>query len=97
MESDDINALMKQPTKELKPNLTYKEHTAFEELTRRKDLVISNADKGADVIIMDTASYIKETNRKLSEKARLVYINGGPAQNDKTENLKLYDFRNIGN
>ena len=57
----DINALMKQPTKELKSNLTYKEHTALEELARSTDLAMTKADKGAGVVI-------KEANRQLSEK-----------------------------
>ena len=57
----DINALMKQPTKELKSNLTCKEHTALEELARSKDLAMTKADEGAGVVI-------KEANRQLSEK-----------------------------
>ena len=51
---NDINALMKEPTKKLKSNLTYKEHAAMEELAKRKDLIITNADKGGAVVIMDT-------------------------------------------
>ena len=57
---NDINALMKQSTKKLKFNLTYKEHAAMEELAKRKDLIITNADKGGAVVIMDTDSYAKE-------------------------------------
>ena len=56
---NDINTLMKQPSKKLKFNLTYKEHTAMEELAKRKDLIITNADEGGAVFIMDTDSYIK--------------------------------------
>ena len=56
---NDINTLMKQPSKKLKFNLTYKEHTAMEELAKRKDLIITNADEGGAVVIMDTDSYIK--------------------------------------
>ena len=52
-----------------KKNLTYKEHTAMEELAKRIDLIITNADKVGVVVIMDTDSYIKEVNRKLSDKA----------------------------
>ena len=39
---DDINALMKQLTKKLKSNLTYMEHNAMEELTKKKDLILNN-------------------------------------------------------
>ena len=56
-----INALMKQPTKKLKSNLTYKEHTAMEEPAKSKILMITNADK-CGAVIMDTDSYIKEAN-----------------------------------
>ena len=49
---NDINALMKQPTKKLKSKLTYKEHAVMEELAKRKDLIITNADKGWAVVIM---------------------------------------------
>ena len=38
-------------------------------LEKRKDLVITNADKGRAVVIMDTDRYIKEVNQQLSEKA----------------------------
>ena len=43
---NDINALMKEPTKKLKSNLTYKEHPTMEEIAKRKDLIITNTDKG---------------------------------------------------
>ena len=66
---NDINALMKEPTKKLKSNLTYKEHAAMEELAKRKDLIITNADKSGAVVTMDTDSYMKEANWQLSDKA----------------------------
>ena len=65
---NDINALMKQPTRKLKSNLTYKEHAPMEELANRKALIKTNADKGRAVVIMDTDNYIKEANRQLSDK-----------------------------
>ena len=40
----------------------------MEELAKRKDLIITNADNGEAVVIMDTGSYIKEANRQLSDK-----------------------------
>ena len=72
---NDINAWMKQPTKKLKSNLTYKEHVAMEGLAKRKDLIITNADKGGAVVIMDTDNYIKEANRQLSDKASYKQLN----------------------
>ena len=44
-------------------------YATMEELAKRKDLAITNADKGGAVIIMDTNSYIKEPNWQLSHKA----------------------------
>ena len=48
--------------KKLKSNLTYKEHAAMEVLAKRKDITITNVDKGGAVVLMDTDSYIKEGN-----------------------------------
>ena len=58
---------MKQQTKKI--NLTYREHTAVEELANRKGLIITNADKGGAVVIMYRDNCIKEANRQLSDKA----------------------------
>ena len=60
---NDIMALMKQPTKKRKSNLTYKEHAVMEELAKGKELIITNADKGGAVVITGTGSYFKEANR----------------------------------
>ena len=75
---NDINALMKQLAKKLKSNVTYKEHTAMEELAKKKDLIITNADKGGAVVIMDTDSYIKESNWQLSDGASYKHITQDP-------------------
>ena len=40
----------------------------MEKLTKRKDIVITNADKGGAVVIMDMEKYINEANRQLSNK-----------------------------
>ena len=56
---NDINALMKQPTKKIrKSNLTYKEHIAMDELPKRKYLTTTSADK-------DVAVFITATSKKL--------------------------------
>ena len=49
--------------------MTYKEHTAMEELAKKKYLIITNADKGGAAVIMDTDSDISEANRQLSDNA----------------------------
>ena len=55
---------MKNP----KPNLYEGEQKAMEELTKRKDIIITNADKGGAVVIMDVEKYINEANRQLSDE-----------------------------
>ena len=40
----------------------------MEELANRKDIFITNADKGGAVVIMDMEKYIKEINRQPSDK-----------------------------
>ena len=56
-----------------KPNLSKGEQKAMEELAKRKDIIITNADKGSAVVIMDfsnntstmpTASYPLEVTRR---------------------------------
>lgn len=53
---NDINNITRK-TKHQKRNLT-KEKTAMEELEERTDIVITNTDKGAAVVIMNTNNYI---------------------------------------
>ena len=92
---NDINALMKQPTKKPKSNLTYKEHAAMEELAKRKDLIITNADKGGAVAIMDTDSYIKEANWQLSDKASYKQLTQDPTlQRNRMVNQAIEKIKN---
>ena len=41
----------------------------MQELSKSKDPIITNADKGGAVVIMGTCSYIKEANTQLSDRA----------------------------
>ena len=92
---NDINALIKEPIKKLKTNLTYKEHAAMEELAKRKDLIITNGDKGGAVVIMDTDSYIKEANRQLSDKASYKQLTQDPTlQHNRMVNQTIERFKN---
>ena len=54
--------------KQAKPNLSKMEQKAMEELAKRKDVIMANADKDGALVIMDLEKYIKEANRQLSEK-----------------------------
>ena len=40
----------------------------MEDLEKRNDPIIINADKGGFVVVMETGSYIKETNLQLCDK-----------------------------
>ena len=92
---NDITALIKQLAKKLKSNLTYREHTAMEELAKKKELIVTNADKGGVVIIMGTGSYIKEVNRKLSEKVSYKQLTQDtPLQHNRMVNQTIETFKN---
>ena len=49
-------------------NLYNEEQKAMEELAKRKDIIITNADKGGAVVIMDVENYINKANRQQSDK-----------------------------
>ena len=49
-------------------NPTYHEQEAMEHHAKRRNLIITTADEGGAVVIMDTENYIKEANRQLSDK-----------------------------
>ena len=92
---NDINALMKQPTKKLKSNLTCKKHTAMEELAKKKELLITNAAKGGAMVIMKTDSYIKEANHQLSDKASYKQLLQNPTlQHKSMVNQTTQSFKN---
>ena len=49
---------MKNPN----PNLSKGEQKAMEELAKRKNVIITNVDKGSAVVVMDVENYINEAN-----------------------------------
>ena len=67
-------------------------------LEKRKDLVITNADKGRAVVIMDTDRYIKEVNQQLSEKANDRQLTQDPILFNRMINQtieKLFPKKNV--
>ena len=50
----------------------------MEELTKIKDIIITNADKGGAVVIMDVEKYINEANRQLSDKPNYKTLQENP-------------------
>ena len=71
---NDIIALIKQPTRKLKSNLTHRKHIAME---KKRDHISNNADKGGTVVIVATDNCIKETNRQISDKANYKELTEG--------------------
>ena len=61
---DDVE---QHPTPRLKSNLTYDERTALKQLSRNKNIVIKNADKGGAVVIQDATNYEAEALRQLED------------------------------
>ena len=56
----------KQPSKY--SNLTIKKRRAIQELQSRNDIVITGANRGGAVIILDVKVYVKEAERQRSNK-----------------------------
>ena len=42
-------------------------------LSKREDIIITNAEKGGAVLIVNRNDYIKEAKRQLNEKASITY------------------------
>ena len=67
----------------------------MEELAKRKDLIITNTDKGGAAVITDTDSYIKEANWQLSDKASYKHLTQDPTlQHNRIVNQTIERFKN---
>ena len=65
------------------------------ELAKRKDLIITNADKGGAAVIIDTDRYNKETNWQLSDKAIYKQLTQVPTlQHNIMVNQTIERFKN---
>ena len=67
---DAVKNEMEQNMKSIKvkTNLSKDELNALNELQKRDDLIIPNADKGGAVVIMDVKDYIDEAKRQLDNE-----------------------------
>ena len=91
----DINELKIKKVKSPKSNLSNGEKEAMKHLAKRKDIIITTADKGGAVVIMDTENYIKEANYQLSDKNNYKTLQTDPTlQHSKIENDTLDRFKN---
>ena len=70
---DDINNTLLKPIP--KDNLAKSERKALENLQQRDDIIITKADKGGAVVIMDVEHYINEANRQLSDTKNYQKLN----------------------
>ena len=65
----DINDAKILNTKRPKDNLTKGVQKALEELSNRDDIIITNADKGGAIVIMDIDKYTFEAQRQLNDQS----------------------------
>ena len=58
--NNNIDVVIKKLKRLKYSNLSEREQKALEELNVRDDIVITNADKGCAVVILDVKDYVKE-------------------------------------
>ena len=66
----------------------------MEELAKRKDIFIANADKGGAVVIMDVEKYINEANRQLSDKSNYKKLQEDPTLQHSNLKKEIYFLKN---
>ena len=65
--------------------LNHQRKESFQELQSRNDLVITSADKGGAIVILDGEDYVKEAERQLNNRETYEKINYDPTTaNNKT-------------
>ena len=63
----DIEQSKTVTPRKIRPNLSKDEKVALKDLSKRDDIIITNADKGGAVVIMDVNDYIREAKRQLND------------------------------
>ena len=88
----DINDAKILNSKRPKDNLTKGEQISLEELSKRDDIIITNADKGAAIVIMDIDKYISQAQRQLNDENSYKKLRTDPTLhklvNDTVEKFK---------
>ena len=75
-------------------NLTINERTSMKELSEREDIIITKADKGGAVVIVDVKDYIKEAERQLNNTENYRKLQEDPtATNMKLVNDTMERFK----
>ena len=75
-------------------NLTINERTSMKELSEREDIIITKADRGGAVVIVDVKDYIKEAERQLNNTENYRKLQEDPtATNMKLLNDTIERFK----
>ena len=76
----DIEEKVKKAT--LKSNLTKNETDTSQQLNQRAGIIITKADKGGALIIIDVDGYIREANRQLNNTDFYKKISKDPTESN---------------
>ena len=75
-------------------NPSQKEQKALEQLKHREGIVITNAEKGSTVVILDVKVYIKEYERQLHNTEHLGHLEHDPTtENNAKVNKAITRFK----
>ena len=75
---NDLIKEKKEKMKNQNPIYPKRNKKQWIKLSKRKDIIITNADKGGAVVIMDVKKYINEFNRQLSDKCNYKKLQEDP-------------------
>ena len=83
--NNQVRALIKEPEKVKKSNLTREEERALKGLRRRKDIYINKADKGGAIVVWERTKYFAEGHKQLHDTKFYQPLNKDiTAENQKT-------------
>ena len=86
---------VKTCTRNHQNNLSKQEQKALQDLQKRDDIIIINADKGGAITILDTKDYVKEANRQLSDTSCYQKLQYNPTtEHASTVNSTIDVFKN---
>ena len=97
--NNDIDAPIKKLKRPKRSNLSEKEQKLLGDVNVRDDIVITNADKGGAVVIMDEKNYLEECERQLNNIKNYNCLQKGPTETNnelvhsvikRLENEKLF-------
>jgi hypothetical protein len=72
-------------TKDYNHNLTREQWQALDELTTKPDIIITKADKGSAVVVMNTTDYLREGLRQLQDRKFYKLLEHDPTEQYASE------------